>query len=734
MGELIQFIFGLEDKVGRNIVWIILAFFVFGGLNYLWHIAVRLPWEWWNLRQAKAYFQTNSGLGDISDLPKNLRSAGIWYQSIIYRRIADFVHIKQSGGHVDNGALADILMGQESRKASLASHTLGILIILGLIGTLWGLITALIEVQPLLTGIQDFEQLPQISETLKKTVASMSTAFATTLTGLGTSLLLGVIGWGFNRLQSAFLTSLEAYVSTVLMPQFMQTADTSIESAVQHLSTCTNMLEFTTQENVRVMQQAIQQLTDTSWGGQLEQHYILANKFGETAGSLLESLGDIKSVVASFEKLTTNAMSQVKKYQEVLLHALKDSVPKLKEEGDALKTAIEEYQRSQSGFIDNLSNTLQTQLQSITDNQQSMVDNQQSMVNVLTQLADEVQIQSVIDGQNQIFERIETQLAENQEGMLHAFTELADGIQVYFRSALETQNEVFRGIETQLTENQQQTVGVLTQLAEDSQTRFRSALETQNEVFRGIETQLAENQQQTVSVLTQLAEDSQIQIRSVLETQNEVFRGIETQLAENQQQTVGVLTQLIDELQIRPVLEAQNQVFGRIETQLTENQRAMVDAFTQLADELQIRSVLVAQNQTFERIETQLIGSQRGIVDTLTQLAGELQIRSALEAQNQVFGRIESHLIRHGDLAAEQSELMQTLITNVQHFSQVPSVDVKPVPSGDLSHQISSQLLNQISLKFDLLNQKIDTLNNTARQPGIYRWVSEIRRWFGGSR
>ena len=59
---------------------------------------------------------------------------------------------------------------EESRKASLANHTLGILIILGLIGTLWGLITALIKVQPLLTGIQDFEQLPEISETLKATV------------------------------------------------------------------------------------------------------------------------------------------------------------------------------------------------------------------------------------------------------------------------------------------------------------------------------------------------------------------------------------------------------------------------------------------------------------------------------------------------------------------------------------------------------------------------------------
>ncbi len=577
MGELIQFIFGLEDRVGRNIIWVILTSFIIGGLNYLWHIALRLPWEWWNLRQAKAYFQANPGVENLSDLLNNLRGAKVWSQSIIYRRIADCVRIKQSGGDIDNDALADILTGQESRKASLASHTLGILIILGLVGTLWGLITALIEVQPLLTGIQDFEQLPEISQTLKSTVSSMSTAFATTLTGLGTSLLLGILGWGFNRLQSTFLTHLEAYVSTVLMPQFVQNTDTSIEIAVQHLSKCTNMLEFATQENVRAMQQAIQQLTDTSWGGQLEQQYILANKFGVTAETLLESLTKIaeyqvliKSTVASFETLIAESMSQIEKYQEGLRQNFENSVSKLKEDLNVLKKGIEAYQNSQSRFIDDLSSTLRKQFQSITANQESMV-------NVLERLADEVQVRSVLEAQNQIFERIETQLGENQ--------------------------------------------------------------------------------QETVDVFTQLDNNSQIRFHSVFETQNEVFRGIETQLRENQQETVDVLTQLTD----------------------------------------------------------------------------ELQIRSVLEGQNQAFGRIESHLIRHSKLMTEQKELMQTLMASLEQPPPVPSVEVRPTPGGDSGQQISAQLLNQISLKFDLLNQKIDALNTTARQPGIYRWFWKVHRWFGGS-
>ena len=584
MGELIQFIFDLDDPVGRNIVWIILACFMAGVLNYLWHISVRLPWEWWNLHQAKTYIEKKSGISDISDLLQNLRVAGVRVRSIIYQRIADFVRIKQSGGHIDNDALADILTGRESRKASLANHTLGILIILGLIGTLWGLITALIKVQPLLTGIQDFEQLPEISDTLKATVASMSTAFATTLTGLGTSLLLGFCGWGFNRFQSAFLTRFETYISTVLMPEFTQRTDTSIESAVEHLSGAANMLEFATKENVKVIQQAIQQLTDTSWGGRLEQQYILANQFGTTAESLLESLTGIneyqvliETAVSQFQDLTTESMSQItesmsqiKEYQVTLHQGLEDSVPKLQAESDALKEAISAYQQSQSRFIDELSDTLQRQLQSITENQQHMVS-------VLTELAEQLQILPMLETQNQIFVRIESQLAENQQEAIHAFKQLEGAFHAGLQSAFEAQNAVFMDIRAQLTENRQATI------------------------------------------------------------------------------------------------------------------------------------------------------------EALAHLTGELQIRSTLEAQNRIFERIENDLIGRGELDSEQRQFMQTLITQVEQLAEVPAVEINSTSGEEPSQQISSQLLNQISLKLDTLNQQIDVLNNTTRQPGFYRWCWKIRHWFGGS-
>ena len=654
MGELVQFIFSLEDPTGRSIVHAIVAFFVIGTLNYSLHIVWIWLWERLNLRRVQTYFKTNQVPTDVSDLSTELHKAKISSRSIIYRRINDLVQIKQSGGEIDNDALANILTGEASRKASFSNYILGILIILGLVGTLRGLITAIIEVQPLLQDIQDLDQLPTISDALRETLAGMNTAFVTTLAGLLASLVLGLFGWLFNREQSAFLTQFERFVSTEIIPRFTQTPESSIESAVAQLTECTDTLKFATQENVSAMRQAIQQLTDTSWGGQLEQQYILANKFGTTADDLLKSLATIsehqiliKSTVESFEKLIVESMSQIREYQEALRHSLEDSVPRLESESQALKTAIEEYQRSQSRFIDDLSSTLQRQLQSITANQQDMV-------NVLSLLAEELQIRPLLEAQNQVFGRIETRLTENQ--------------------------------------------------------------------------------QETVDVLTQLTDELQIHFRSAFEAQNQVFEGIKTQLTENQQETVSVLTQLTDELQIRPALVAQNRVLRDIETQLTGNRQEIIAVLTQLTDELEIRSVLVAQNQMFERIENQLIENQQQVVQALIRLADELEIRSVLVAQNQMFERIESHLSGYREVVADQSQLMQTLIANMQQVQQTVPIEATSTPSSETSHQITPQLLNQISLKFDLLNEKFDTLNNTMRRPGIYRWISEIRGWFGGSR
>ena len=160
---------------------------------------------------------------------------------------------------------------------------------------------------------------------------------------------------------------------------------------------------------------------------------------------------------------------------------------------------------------------------------------------------------------------------------------------------------------------------------------------------------------------------------------------------------------------------------------IVDKQEVMVQDLHNVAGELQIRSALEKQNQVFEGFKTQLIENQKETVHILSLLKNELQIRPELEAQNKVFGRIENHLDGQGESVAEQRALMQTLNTSIQQLQQIFS---RTAADEQLTQQMLHQL-SLISLNFATLNEKMDSLNHTMSQPGLYRWGSEVRRWFG---
>ncbi len=482
MNELLQQIFNLEDPIGRTIVYWIRIFFWVGVINYGVHLG-RLGYEYICLKFVQ--IKIKRGLDVISpDLLNQLAKSVVIRTgirvSIIYRRIHDLVKIKQNGGEIDHDVLGDIHAGATSRKAGLSNYILGILIILGLVGTLWGLTTAVIEVQPLLQDIDDLDQLPQISRALQETLKGMGTAFKTTLAGLVTSLGLGAFGWLFSLLNSAFLTRFETVVSTEIIPHFQQTPESLIESSVDQLQVSVGEFKLATEDNVRRMQESIQQLTEKSWDAYLEQQYVIANELREIPGELRESLGGIseyqvliKSTVVSFEKmtenfvteiskhqsavdtmvsdfkeLTTQSMSQVSEYQKALQDGLENAVPQLEAESEALKATIRESQKSQGEFIEHLADILKKRLQSITDKQQDMVEGLRETVVSIREIAGELQIRSALEKQNEVFEGIKSELIQNQREMSNRLSQLISKLQII--PALEAQNEVFGRIESHL--------------------------------------------------------------------------------------------------------------------------------------------------------------------------------------------------------------------------------------------------------------------------------------------
>ena len=580
-------IFSLEDPFGRNIVRLIFYIFWLGVINYAVHI-LRIGYNYFCLKRVQSYIKNNHGLGDISpSLLDKLRAQEFIVQnylviSSIYKRIRDLVHIKQNGGEIDHDVLGDIHAGTASRKAGLSNYILGILIILGLIGTLKGLITAIIEVQPLLRDIQDLDQLPTISNALQRTLSGMSTAFVTTFAGLVTSLGLGLCGWLFNLSNSAFLTKFETVVSTEIIPHFTQAPESAVESSMDRLQVSVDEFKLATEDNVRKMEQAIQQLTEQSWDTYLEQQYVITQELseipaelrgslggineyqvlikstvessGETAKQFMDKISEFQTIVDTMandsKEMTKESISQVSKYQATLLEGLENVVLELKEESTGLKTIIGEAQSSQAIFVDELANnladtltnTLETQLQSML---QPITDSQQVMIEELRE--GELKISSAL---SQVSDYHATLL----EGLENVVLEL---------------KEESAGLKTTVREAQSSQAIFVDELANNLADTLTNTLERQ---LQSTLQPITDSQQ----VMIEELREGGLKISSALENQNRVFEIIRTDLVTNRHEVGNRLSLLIGQLQIKPTLEAQNEVFGRIEGHL-QGQRELVD-------------------------------------------------------------------------------------------------------------------------------------------------------------
>ena len=698
---LLQQIFNLEDQIGRTIVDWIHIFFWVGVGNYIWHL-VRIGYNYFCLSRVKKYIKNNHGFGDISpDLLDELREQKFIVPrylviSSIYRRIRDLVNIKQNGGEIDDDVLGDIHAGAASRKAGLSNYILGILIILGLVGTLWGLTTAVSNVQPLLRDLEDLDQLSQIRMAIQETLSGMDTAFNTTLAGLLASFVLGFCGWFFNLLNSAFLTRFETVVATEIIPHFKQTPESAIESSMDQLQVSVDEFKLATEDNVRRMQESIQQLTEKSWDAYLEQQYVIANELGEIPRELRESLGGIseyqvliKSTVESFEKmtegfmtevsknqstvdtmvsgfkeLTTQSMSQVSEYQKVLQEGLENAVPQLAAESEALKATIRESQESQAKIIEYLVDTLKGRVQALTDRHEALKatirESQESQAKIIEHLVDTLKgrVQALTDRQ----ENIQEGLRESVDIIVSDFKELTEHS---MSQVSEYQAALLEGLENVVSEFKEESAGLKTTIhdVQSSQTKFID--------------ELAKNLADT---LTNILEE---QLQSMLQP-----------IVVNQQDMVEELRETVIDIR-------------------------------EIAGELQIRSALEMQNEVFEGIKSELIQNRQEMGNRLSQLIGELQIIPALEAQNKVFGRIESHLEGQHDLVDKQIEMMQTLDGSVNQLQQTFS------KTESDEQQRAENMLQQLTQEFNTLGEKMDTLNHTMGKPGLYRWGSEIRRWFG---
>ncbi len=281
-----------DTSIGITIILLIFAFWAYGMINVITRIIKLLGFEKPNLSKVRANYKRPMSIksDDMEKIKEHLLQ-DVSPDSVAYRRIEHIYQIKSIGGEVNQDALSDVLVGKLSTMAGFSRHLLGILIILGLIGTLAGLLIAVTDIQPLIKP-ENITKLDQISQAIGQTLSGMRTAFSTTLTGLIATLILGATFFLLDRQQTHFLIAIEEFTTNALLPVFSPTGINIIIDASKSL-----------EKSSAAMELASRKLTDASWETQIDQAVIISESFAKATSSLTERLDKLGELQYNIEQI-----------------------------------------------------------------------------------------------------------------------------------------------------------------------------------------------------------------------------------------------------------------------------------------------------------------------------------------------------------------------------------------------------------------------------------------------
>ena len=121
-------------------------------------------------------------------------------------------------------ALSDAALTADDTRAELVRYFMGVMIVLGLIGTFWGLLVTVSGVKGVLQALEP-EQINYIEHFATKLKSSMgnmlggmSTAFSTSLFGLGGSAIVGFLDVLVRQARSRLIAALDEFVFAGFLP------------------------------------------------------------------------------------------------------------------------------------------------------------------------------------------------------------------------------------------------------------------------------------------------------------------------------------------------------------------------------------------------------------------------------------------------------------------------------------------------------------------------------------
>jgi MotA/TolQ/ExbB proton channel family protein len=146
---------------------------------------------------------------------------GIERSRIIYRRYDAILKVSKQHAPVNHGALASLLLADESKRLTFPRFINNILILMGVFGTIVGLAIALV-------GAADLMEAKQNLGTLDVLIHAMSVALSTTITAIVCYLFFSYFYLKLNDAQTHLISGVEQITSLYLLPEFSRDANSIV--------------------------------------------------------------------------------------------------------------------------------------------------------------------------------------------------------------------------------------------------------------------------------------------------------------------------------------------------------------------------------------------------------------------------------------------------------------------------------------------------------------------------
>ncbi len=120
--------------------------------------------------------------------------------------------------------LSDADLDSEEAREVFVRYLIGVMVFLGLIGTFWGVLLTVGGVQKVLAALEPTRIddptlfVTQLKQSMGGLLGGLSTAFSTSLFGLGASVAVGFVDVQTRRARSGVLADLDRFVVTHLLP------------------------------------------------------------------------------------------------------------------------------------------------------------------------------------------------------------------------------------------------------------------------------------------------------------------------------------------------------------------------------------------------------------------------------------------------------------------------------------------------------------------------------------